>query len=47
MTHIYFVATKHPEYAKPGYFKPGSVVIDPFGYVPDADGVRVVRVGRK
>jgi hypothetical protein len=28
-------------------FPPGSVVIDPFGYIKDSPGVTVVRVGRK
>lgn len=47
MNHVFFVATKHPEYAKPGYFPAGATVIDPFGYIPDQDGVLVIRVGRR
>ena len=44
---VYFVAVKHPEYAKPGYFPEGAVVLDPFGIVGDQPGIRVVRIGRK
>jgi len=40
------VATRHPEFT--GHeFTPGSVVLDPFGYIPDREGVTVVRIGRK
>lgn len=42
---VYVIATRHPEF--PGWdFHPGSVVIDPFGYVPDREGITVIRVGR-
>lgn len=47
MTRVFFVAVKHPEYAQPGYFQPGAVVLDPFGFIPDAPGVRVIRIGRR
>lgn len=43
---VYVVTTKHDcfrEYAIP----PGSVVIDPHGYMPDRPGVTTIRVGRK
>ena len=43
---IYVVCVKRPEYATRDY-PPGSVVIDPFGIVPDREGVTVIRVGRK
>jgi UDPglucose 6-dehydrogenase len=43
---VFVVATMHPEFAEYAYPR-GSVVIDPWGYVPDQDGVTVVRVGRK
>jgi UDPglucose 6-dehydrogenase len=43
---VYVVATKHPEFAAKR-FQPGSVVIDPHGYIPDQPGVTVIRVGRK
>ena len=38
----------HHEAPRYGYgFPPGSVVIDPFGYIGDQPGVTVIRVGRK
>ena len=40
------IATRHPEFAE-HKFTPGSVVLDPFGYIPDSPGVTVIRVGRK
>lgn len=43
---VYTLTTKHDcfrEYAIP----PGSVVIDPHGYMPDRPGVTTIRVGRK
>ena len=43
---VYAVATAHPEFAGLQW-PPGSVVIDPHGYIPDAPGVTVIRVGRK
>lgn len=44
--HVYVVATRHPEFATYAY-PPGSVVLDPHGYIPDQPGVTVVRIGRK
>lgn len=41
---VYVVATKHPEFRDLQYPE-GSVVLDPFRYVPDRAGVRVVRIG--
>lgn len=43
---VYFIATRHQEFAEVRY-PAGSVVLDPFGYVPDQSGVTVVRIGRK
>lgn len=43
---VYFIATKHPEYPKL-HFPEGSVVIDPWGYIPDQRDVEVIRVGRR
>lgn len=40
----YFIATKHAEFAKKEFPK-GSTVIDPWRYIPDQKGVKVVRVG--
>lgn len=47
MTRVIFVAVREPRYAVPGYFKPGDLVLDPFGYIPDQAGVTVIRIGRK
>jgi UDPglucose 6-dehydrogenase len=43
---VFAVATMHPKFKVLPYPR-GSVVIDPFGYIPDRDGVTVVRIGRK
>jgi UDPglucose 6-dehydrogenase len=43
---VFVVATKHAEFATFDY-PPGSVVLDPWGYVEDRPGVTVVRIGRK
>jgi UDPglucose 6-dehydrogenase len=41
---VFFVATKHADFA--GYkFPAGSVVIDPWRYIPDQKGVKIIRVG--
>lgn len=43
---LYVVTTKHDAFL--GYqFPPGSIVIDPHGYMPDQPGVTTIRVGRK
>lgn len=41
----YFIATKHPEFAKQ-HFPEGSTVIDPWRYIPDQKGVKVKRIGQ-
>jgi UDPglucose 6-dehydrogenase len=43
---VFVIATRHEEFRNWDY-EPGSVVIDPFGYIPDSPGVTVIRVGRK
>lgn len=43
---VYFIATKNERYASFPY-PPGSIVLDPFGIVPDQDGVEVRRLGRQ
>ena len=43
---LYFVATRHPEYAD-APFPAGSTVLDPWGYVASRAGVEVVRIGRR
>jgi UDPglucose 6-dehydrogenase len=42
---VFVVGTNHPEFQFFPY-PPGSVVIDPWGYVSDQPGVRVRRIGR-
>lgn len=43
---VYVIATRHPEYALLRY-PPGSVVIDPWGFVEHQDGVTLIQVGRR
>jgi hypothetical protein len=44
--HAYLVGCKHPEF--PSLKLPeGSIVIDPFRYMPDQDGVEVIRIGAR
>lgn len=42
---VYFIATQNDRYAT-YEFPSGSVVIDPFGYIDDREGVTVNRLGR-
>lgn len=42
--HAFLIGCKHPEYSELR-FPEGSVVVDPHRYIPDQDGVTVVRVG--
>lgn len=41
---LYFFGTQHPWYPEMN-FPEGSVVIDPFRYIPDQQGITVIRVG--
>ena len=43
--HVFLVGCKHPEFPAVR-FPEGSVVIDPFRFIPDQPGVEVVRVGQ-
>ncbi len=44
---VYVVATNHPEFAEPDWrFPTGSVIVDPWRYIPERDGIELVRVGR-
>lgn len=43
---VVFIGCRHKEY-KDIQFVKGSIVIDPFGYIKDQEGVTVVRIGRK
>ncbi len=42
---VYVIATKHDCY-QGCRFPEGSIVIDPWGYIPDQEGVEVIGVGR-
>ena len=41
---ICVIGTQKPEF-KETKFAPGSIVLDPFRYIPDQDGVKVIRIG--
>ena len=41
---IYFIGTKH-NFFKDWTFENGSIVIDPFRYIKEQDGIEVVRIG--
>ena len=41
---VYFIGTKHPEFANYG-FPEGSTIIDPFRYIPNHGGCKVIRIG--
>lgn len=43
---VFFIGTRH-DYFRDFEYPVGSVVVDPFGYVQDRIGVRIVRVGRQ
>lgn len=43
---VYVITTKH-DHHRTAAIPPGSVVIDPHGYMPDQPGVTTIRVGRK
>jgi UDPglucose 6-dehydrogenase len=43
---VFVIATRHDAFLHLR-FPPGSVVIDPHGYMPDQPGVTTIRVGRK
>lgn len=43
---VFFIGTRHDAYSKFPY-PPGSVVIDPFGFVAPSDGIVLIRPGRK
>ena len=41
---VYFIGTKHPEFTTWNFNK-GSVVIDPWRYIPKQDGITVIHIG--
>lgn len=42
---VFFIATKHAGYSEMD-FPEGSVVLDPFGYIPKRAGVSIIHIGR-
>ena len=42
---FFFVGTKHEDFREFAFPK-GSIVIDPFRYIPDKDGVEIIRLGQ-
>lgn len=44
--YVFVIGANHDEFATME-FATGSIVIDPWGYIPDQEGVTVIRVGRK
>lgn len=43
---VFFIGCQHERY-KEYRFPTGSVVLDPFRYIPDSDGITVIRLGEK
>jgi UDPglucose 6-dehydrogenase len=43
--HLFFVGTKHKDFTN-YKFPEGSVVLDPWRYIPDQEGVNVIRIGQ-
>ena len=43
---VFFIGTKHEEFKEYG-FPRGSVILDPFGYIPKQEGLRVIWIGRE
>jgi len=41
---IYFIGTKHPEFVD-FPFEKGSVVLDPWRYIPKRDDIDVIHIG--
>ena len=42
--HVFFISTKHSEFLDYTYPQ-GSIIIDPWRYIPDMDGISVQRLG--
>ena len=43
---VYFIGTMHPDFNEFD-FPNGSIVIDPWRYIKNIDGVTIIRVGGK
>ena len=41
---IYFIGTKHPDFTTYSYNQ-GSIIIDPWRYIPEQDNCEVIRIG--
>lgn len=41
---VYFIGTKHEEFINFA-FAPGSVVLDPWRYIPEREGIEVIQIG--
>lgn len=41
---VYFIGTKHPQFTTFDYPK-GSIILDPWRYIPDLEGVKVIGIG--
>ena len=41
---LYFIGTKHPDFTDFN-FPLDSTIIDPWRYIPDIEGCRVIRIG--
>jgi UDPglucose 6-dehydrogenase len=41
---VYFIGTKHPQFTTFNYPK-GSIILDPWRYIPDIKGVKVIGIG--
>jgi hypothetical protein len=43
-SQLYFIGTKHPDFTSFPYEK-GSVIIDPWRYIPEIEGCKVISIG--
>jgi len=43
-SQLYFIGTKHPDFTSFPYEK-GSVIIDPWRYIPKQDSCEVIHIG--
>ena len=43
-SQLYFIGTKHPDFTDFPYEK-GSVIIDPWRYIPESDEYKVIHIG--
>ena len=43
-SHLYFIGTKHPEFTS-FPFEEGSIIIDPWRFIPNIDGCKVIHIG--